>query len=186
MMGQAFTTAYQHLGNKKFLKKAEILAQLCIQKLQSPEGGFYDSIPNSDELGMLSAPLIDLQQNAYAAKWLLELEALTGNNRYGKAAVAALEAFGGFYREYGITASEYALAVYTAINPWIKIEITGSIDDDAFQNLWAAAIKPYVPNKAVNPLGTNNSEEKKKPGHTYVGKPNAISPLPTLQILICL
>ena len=168
MMGRGFTTAYQHLGNKEFLHKAENLAQFCIRKLQSPEGGFYDRMPNPDELGMLSAPLIDIQQNAFAARWLLELEALTGNDLYGKAAVAALEAFGGFYREYGIAASEYALAVYTALNPWIKIEITGSIHDNAYQKLWASALKSYVPNKVVNPLGSKDRAEGNKEARAYV------------------
>jgi len=65
----------------------------------------------------ITVPHKDLQQNAFAARWLLELEALTGKDRYGEAALEALESFSISSREYGITASGYALAVYTALRP---------------------------------------------------------------------
>jgi len=159
--GRGFVTAYQHLGDKKFLERAKNLAHLCLEKFLAPEGGFFDIIPDPNSPGRLSVPHKDLQQNALTARWLLELEVLTGKDRYREAALEALESFSVSYREYGITASGYALAIYTALRPWLKVEITGSPGQMEYGRLLNSALKLYIPNKVAVPMVSDKTKNAK-------------------------
>lgn len=160
-VGSALATAYQHSGKKEYLEKSERLALWCIQKLRTPSGGFYDSLPDQEAPGDMALPVIDLRQNSKAASWLLLLENLTETKVFGEEAKNTLQALSGSFREYGVMASSYALAVFSLLKPWIRVEVSGPEAGEGYSDLFSAAVTTYIPNKAVVPrLSRDTGQEK--------------------------
>ncbi len=159
-VGMALATAFQHTGEKEFLDKSERLALWCINKLRSPAGGFYDSLPDPHAVGDLAASLIDLQQNARTASWLLLLHSFSESPAFRQEAENTLQAFAGSFEEYGLMASSYALAVFSALQPWIKIEVNRISGQERYPDLLAAALAIFIPNKSVLLIPKENEDSK--------------------------
>lgn len=160
-VGMALTTAFQHTGEKEFLDKSERLALWCINKLRSPSGGFFDSLPDPHGVGDMAVPFLDLQQNAWTASWFLILGSLNGSSKFQEEAKNILQTFAGSFKEYGLMASSYALAVFSALKPWIRVEITGTQDKKGYGRLFETALTTYIPNKTVVPRLSGPKEEEK-------------------------
>ncbi|MFO7925532.1 MAG: DUF255 domain-containing protein [Halobacteriota archaeon] len=100
------TAAAQVLGTKAWIDRAEAIADEAIDRLATPDGSFRDGLPTGP--GLLDRPLYPLGTNAEMVDALLDLDALTGDDRYGSAAEDALAAFAGAYDRMGVEAAGYA------------------------------------------------------------------------------
>lgn len=160
-VGRALAAAYQHTGNRKYLEQSERLALWCIKRLRTKEGGFLDSLPDPDATGEMAVPIKDLEQNAKTASWLLLLANLDEGEKFGEEAEFALQAFTGTFERHGLMASSYAMAVFLAKKPWIKVELTGQAETDESRELLNAALKTYAPNKAIKHLTTERNKTAK-------------------------
>jgi len=102
------TAAAQVTGPEGWLDPARAVADDAIDRLVAADGSFRDGDPTG--AGLLERPLYPLGTNAEMADALLDLEALTGESRYGDAARDALAAFAGAYDRMGVEAAGYAAA----------------------------------------------------------------------------
>jgi uncharacterized protein YyaL (SSP411 family) len=102
------TAAAQVTGPDTWLDPAKAVADDAIDRLVTADGSFRDGDPTG--AGLLKRPLYPLGTNAEMADALLDLEALTGETRYGDAAEDALAAFAGAYDRMGVEAADYAAA----------------------------------------------------------------------------
>jgi len=102
------TAAAQLDGPDGWLSPARAIAENTIDRLAAEDGSFRDGDPVGP--GLLDRPLYPLGTNAEMADALLDLEALTGETRYGMAARDALSAFAGAYDRMGVEAAGYAAA----------------------------------------------------------------------------
>ncbi|PSP40689.1 thioredoxin domain-containing protein, partial [Halobacteriales archaeon QH_10_70_21] len=84
------------------------VADDAVDRLADEGGAFLDGEPTG--AGLLDYPLRPLETNAEMANGLLELWALTGEERYRTAAVDALAGFAGAYDRMGVEAAGYAAA----------------------------------------------------------------------------
>ena len=100
------TTAAQVTGPDGWLDPARAVADDAIDRLA--DGAFLDGEPGG--AGLLDRPLRPLETNAEMADGLLELWALTGEERYRRAAVDALSSFAGAHDRMGVEAAGYAAA----------------------------------------------------------------------------
>ena len=102
------TAAAQVDGPDGWLAPARSIADAAIDGLATADGSFRDGTPNGP--GLLDRPLYPLGTNAEMADALLNLEAFTGEERYGAAAKDALSAFAGAHDRMGVEAAGYAAA----------------------------------------------------------------------------
>ncbi len=102
------TAAAQVQGTDGWLEPARRIADGAIERLVAANGSFLDGTPTGP--GLLARPLYPIGTNAEMADALLELDALTGEDRYGSAARDALAAFAGAYDRMGVEAAGYAAA----------------------------------------------------------------------------
>jgi uncharacterized protein YyaL (SSP411 family) len=144
-MGQACNQAYQETAEPVWLERAQALARYVIAWLPARSGGFYDYRPDPAAPGALARPRRDLIQNAAAALWLLELSALTDEQKYAETAKRALQSFVSEHGNWGIMASEFARAIAAALTPWRVLNITGDPATVA-RPLWEAARQSLADN----------------------------------------
>jgi uncharacterized protein YyaL (SSP411 family) len=102
------TAAAQVTGPDGWLAPARSIADDAVDRLVAADGSFRDG--DAAGPGLLDRPLYPLGTNAEMADALLDLEALTGEERYGDAAREALAAFAGAYDRMGVEAAGYAAA----------------------------------------------------------------------------
>ena len=102
------TAAAQVIGPDGWLRPAKTIADDVLDRLRTKDGSFRDGDPVGP--GLLDRPLYPLGTNAETADALLDLAALTGDERYEDAAVDALSAFAGASDRMGIEAAGYAAA----------------------------------------------------------------------------
>lgn len=158
-VGFALNMAYQVTGEEKFIRWSEKLAEYCLTRLQSPAGGFYDSLPDPNALGALKKPLVDFRHNAEAARWLAELAALTHQKRYLTAARRALAAGKKLYRRYDVMAAGYALAVSEVLKPWTVVTVVGEHEQTAPRELLRTALINFTPRRVAYLLDPRTQAE---------------------------
>jgi len=112
------TTAEQVLGDAR---RAREIADYAIDELQADSGAFRDGPTGGAGTGpgLLDRPLYPLDSNAELADALLDLWALTDEERYRTAATGALAAFAGATDRMGVEVAHYASAVARARNPQV-------------------------------------------------------------------
>ncbi|MFQ3319377.1 MAG: hypothetical protein ACI8UR_002214 [Natronomonas sp.] len=102
------TAAAQVAGPDGWLNSAREIADDAIDRLAGADGSFMDGDPTG--AGLLDRPLRPLETNAEMADALLDLWALTDDDRYHEIATDALAAFAGAYERMGIEVAGYAAA----------------------------------------------------------------------------
>ena len=100
------TAAAQVTGPDGWLAPARTVADDAIDRLVDDEGTFLDGEPTG--AGLLDRPLRPLETNAEMADALLDLWALTDDDRYRTAATEALASFAGAYERMGVEVAGYA------------------------------------------------------------------------------
>ncbi|MHB8926138.1 MAG: thioredoxin domain-containing protein [Bacillota bacterium] len=154
--GRALVRLYHSTGDDRWLKTAERLADFILKDFRAPDGGFRDLRPDREAPGELARPKVALEGNARAARFLLELAATVLDEeraeRYRREAVSALGRFADTYRDYGVMASGYALAVADALRPWTVVTIIGDRRDARTAELKDVAWAAYRPQTVIRLL----------------------------------
>jgi uncharacterized protein YyaL (SSP411 family) len=120
------TTAGQVLGDAR---RAREVADYAIDALQAESGAFRDGPSGGDGAGLLDRPLYPLDSNAEMADALLDLWALTDEERYRTAATGALSAFADATDRMGVEVAHYASAVARAREPRVVAVGAGAGSD---------------------------------------------------------
>ena len=135
------TTAGQVLGDPE---QARAVADYAIDELQADAGAFRDG--PAEGTGLLDRPLHPLDTNAELADALLDLWALTGEDRYRTAAREALAAFADATDRMGVEVAQYASAVARARDPRVV-----AVNAPAGSDLHRAALRLADHETAVAP-----------------------------------
>ncbi|MEW6447759.1 MAG: DUF255 domain-containing protein [Bacillota bacterium] len=115
--GRACINLYSGTGDAVWLDRSRTLAEYCLNELRSPHGALYDGKPDPGAVGEMAVLLTNVGENGIAARWLIELGVLSGNEGYTAAANAALKALAPVFEREGLAGAAFALAVWEALHP---------------------------------------------------------------------
>jgi uncharacterized protein YyaL (SSP411 family) len=149
---RAFVDAAQHGGESRFLDDARKLADLSIEQMRSPSGGFYDMAYDPSARGVLRHRNRSLLENAVMAEALLRLSALLRLDDYADTARETLASFANDYKRYGYFTAGYARAVDLLFHLPIHVTIVGPRASDLAIGLQKAALAPFVASRIVQIL----------------------------------
>jgi hypothetical protein len=149
---RALIDAMQFAGENRFLDRAEQLARLTIEHLQSPGGGFYDTLYDPHARGGLRHRNRSILDNGVMAETLLRLSRLARVKDYADTARDTLTAFAGDYKRYGHYVAGYARAIDLLIHEPVHVTIVGPRRSEQTRALTDAALGPYVASRVVQTL----------------------------------
>ncbi|MFB6220996.1 MAG: DUF255 domain-containing protein [Halolamina sp.] len=138
----AFTRAEQTLGYG--VDVARTVADHAIETLHE-DGSFLDG--PSEDVAMLDRPLRPLDGNAALANALVDLAALTGEDRYRDIASETVGAFAGASHRVGVQVAEYGTVAGRVVRDPLVIYVA----DDAGSDLHRAALRVADHEKVVVP-----------------------------------
>ncbi len=140
--------AYEATGSEKYLVRAEELMNLALERLYDEDSGvFLDAPIDTNPLGKLREPVKSMEENSLAARVLLRLNHITGEEKYREKARAILKGFAREYPGFGFLAYEYGLALSEFFGG--SIVITASGPEKELPRLLKAAASIYEPRKIV-------------------------------------
>ena len=159
--GDALVKAYEATGNGKYLEFAQrLMRYIDGTLLDTKNGGYYDSIPNSDSAGYLNRLEKPLDENSLASMLLIKIYHSTGEEMYHQRAKSTLETLSGQYAKYRYMASTYALAVDLFLNEPTRIVIVGRLQESGTSQLLKASLRAYDPRKMIIPLDSEMDRKR--------------------------
>ncbi|SFG53318.1 hypothetical protein SAMN04488063_2331 [Halopelagius inordinatus] len=141
----AFVRARQVVGDEDAVETARPVADAAIDELQEPGGAFRDG-PETD-VGLLDKTLRPLDGNVEMADALLDLAAVTGEDRYEEAAHDAVAAFGGAWDRIGVQVAGYGGVAARLTHPTLVVDVGSPAGSD----LHRAAMRVADHEKVVVP-----------------------------------
>ncbi|WP_226040181.1 DUF255 domain-containing protein [Natrinema sp. DC36] len=152
----ALTTAASTI-DPSVLADATAIADATIERLHD-EDSFLDG--PAAGVGLCDRPLRPLDSNVAFADGLLELAALTGENRYREIARETLEAFAGASDRFGVQIARYATAVSRLLEGPLVIRVAGEPGSDLHRGALRLADheKVVVPGADALEAGTARAE----------------------------
>jgi uncharacterized protein YyaL (SSP411 family) len=152
--------AYELTGERNFILKAEELMQIATSKLYDEQnGGFFDIAVDHGAPGFLKRPAKPLDENSVAARVLVKLHHLTGNESYRKTAEETLKQFVEIFPQFGFMAADYALAIDAFLNEPPIIRVVGSPERRQTKELLAESHRIYEPRKIIQPLNPDEDAQ---------------------------
>jgi uncharacterized protein YyaL (SSP411 family) len=145
----AFLDAYEVACRPQDLARARHLADVMRDRLQSPDGAFFDTPGGHDGLGRLARRQTPVKENAIAATAFIRLARITHHDDYLEIARRALAPFTHVPESQGYFAAEYAMAVDLLLNPGAEIKVVAARGDEAGHVLHSAALALQAPDRVV-------------------------------------
>jgi hypothetical protein len=175
----ALCRSYECTGEKRFLRSAEEIMKLTAARLHDQkQGGFYDTMVYPNSPGFLSKPAKPFDENSAAARVLMKLHHLTGEERYRTLAENTLQLFGEIYLNFGFMSAEYALAVDAFMNQPTMLQIVGSASKPQTKGLLAEANRVYEPRKIIQVFDPDTDSDE------IASKGYSASELPTAYVCV--
>lgn len=167
--------AYESGAGEVWLERALKIAQWLLANLaDEKDGGFYDCATPPGQDGLSAERTVPLVENSLVATALIRLAQNSGQPRFGEAATKALNRFSGSYKDSGLFAAEYALAVERLLDPPVRVTITGPPGEQETLDLIRAAHMAHIPFRSLEVLDPAlHNEELEATGYGYAGKPVA-------------
>ncbi|MFP8953886.1 DUF255 domain-containing protein [Natrialbaceae archaeon A-arb3/5] len=159
----ALTTAASTLGSE-MVTDATAVADATIDRLHDGDS-FVDG--PADGTGLLDRPLRPLDSNVAIADALVEVAALTGNERYREIARDTLEEFAGASDRFGVQIARYATATARLLEGPLVVRV----GDEPGSDLHRAALRLADHEKVVVPDAT----DKLEPGTAWVERNDRVS-----------
>lgn len=150
---QGLLDAYQCTGEPRFLACAETLTDFVISNMQDVvDGGFYYEIDNPHAIGQLSERHKPFEENAAAARLLLELHYLTGKADYRDLAARTIKAVSYPQIIDTVTGASLAAIIDLYMNPPTHIVLVGKREDERTRLMLESSLHAYAPRKLVQVL----------------------------------
>jgi len=149
---RALIDAAQYAGENRYLSVAKRLADLSIENLHSPGGGFFDTLHDPLARGGLRRRNRSILENSVIAEALLRLARFLHEDDYADTARETLASFAHDYKRYGHFVAGYARAVDLFFHEPVQVTIVGPRRGDATRALAEAALRPYVASRIVRIL----------------------------------
>jgi len=156
---RALVDGLQYAGESRYLKPAKRLADLTIENLASPTGGFYDTPHDPSAHGGLRRRNRSILENAVMAEALLRLSRLVREDDYADMARATLDSFVADYKRYGHFVAGYARACDLIFHEPVHVTIIGPRGSEQVRQLAEAALSPYVASRVVQVLDPVHDKE---------------------------
>jgi uncharacterized protein YyaL (SSP411 family) len=155
--------AYEATADLSYFKFAHSITDAMVARFfDATSGGFFDSEPLPESLGVLATRRKPLQDsptpagNPMAAIALARMHHYTGEASYRDQAEQTLETFAGIAEQFGIFAATYGIAVLHWLESAAQVVvIAGEGSDKASDELLAAAVAPFAFNKTTLRLAAN-------------------------------
>lgn len=151
-LAEGLITLYETTFEERFFAAATELADAMLDHFQAPDGGFFDTADDAEEL--MARPR-NLQDNAVpsggamATTVLLRLAAFTGESRYRDAAERALAPIVGIAAQHPTGFAQWLTAYALASDPIDEIAIIGDPAEDDTRALLDVARSGFRPNQVV-------------------------------------
>ncbi|MBI1870733.1 MAG: thioredoxin domain-containing protein [Chlamydiae bacterium] len=158
-MAHACWQAYEMTGDVKYRDHVIELIHFCIEKFWDSKGGFFDTIPEKESLGLLKHQHKSFEDNPtpaanpILAMVLDHLYWLTGNKLYREKAEETLKAFAPSAEKGGTEVATYVRALAFHLEDPVKVAVVGKKEEPSFRFLVWAAHQVYRPHKMVLPMG---------------------------------
>ena len=120
-MGRAFVLAARLIGRSRDAARARALGEVVLARFSDPEKGGFRTRCATTRSGKLKSAARVAPENARAALFLCELQALGGDERYRVAARRAWRSFERSFEKSGLGAADWALAVRAAFAPELPV-----------------------------------------------------------------
>ncbi|MCU1270151.1 MAG: hypothetical protein JWN74_1445 [Acidobacteriaceae bacterium] len=141
--------AYESTAVLTYFREAQQITNKMIEKFyDSNSGGFFDSAPKPNSLGVLATPRKPFQDsptpagNPVAAIALFRMHGYTGEDGYREKAEHTLNLLAGAGGQYGLFAATYGIAAVYATYPHSQVVIVG--EDETAKQLYSQAISSPV------------------------------------------
>ncbi len=143
--------AYEASGNNVFIDEAQKLATATVRHFYDfNSNAVLDSRQPTDSRPPNLLPFRPIDENARAAIALTRLGRLTNRGFLLETAESALAAFAGAFREHGLSAADYGLAVMWLHQPKLEIILSARNRHELRAGpLWRAARASYHPHKTI-------------------------------------
>jgi uncharacterized protein len=159
-MGVALLEAYEFTTEEKYLKRAEEVARLLLEKFWDDQGGgFFDRAKdNVQAVPGVAHPQKPIQDaptpsaNGVAAMLLDRLAHLTSNPLYRERAEEVLKALVEPCRDWGLFAASFFQALSYHLGHPAQVVVVGDRNEPATRDFLSAALKIYRPGKIVRLL----------------------------------
>jgi len=151
-LAEGLLTLYETTFEERFFVAARELADAILDHFEAPEGGFFDTADDAEEL--MARPR-SLQDNAVpsggamATIALLRTAAFTGENRYRDAAERALAPIVGVAAQHPTGFAHWLSAYALASSSIDEIAIVGDPADDDTKALLKVARSGFRPNQVI-------------------------------------
>jgi uncharacterized protein YyaL (SSP411 family) len=161
----ALLDAYEVTAERRWLERAQKLADWVGDELRAPDGRLNDRLARPGEsAGLLAQPVPALDENALAAEVLLRLEAYTGETRFRDRAREILVSWAGHYEKHGVAAAPYAQALLRYLERPDHIVVVGGRDDPEARRLHAAALTTPHPLRTLQWLDPDEPADAERIG----------------------
>jgi uncharacterized protein YyaL (SSP411 family) len=143
---------YEATFDERWFVAARELADLILERFSAPDGGFFDTADDAEEL--VARPR-SLQDNALpsggamATLVLLRLAALTGEAHYRDAAERALAPMAAVASQHPSGFAQWLLALQLADAPIVEVAIVGDPRASDSRSLLAEARRAYRPGQVL-------------------------------------
>lgn len=167
--------AYESGVGEVWLDRALKIAQWLQKNLENEKtGGFHDCLETPGTEGLSAERALPLAENSIAASALIRLAQNSGQPRFAESAERAINYFSGSYKESGLFAADYALAVERLIDPPVRVTIVGPPDDPETIKMIRAAHLARIPFRSLEILDpARHNEDLEAAGYGYAGQPIA-------------
>jgi uncharacterized protein YyaL (SSP411 family) len=139
---------YEATFDERWFRLARGLIDTVLARFSDPEGGFFDTASDHEQL--ITRPK-DPQDNAIpsggamAATVLLRLAAFTGEGRYRDAAERAIGTVAGFLPRYPTGFAQWLVAAAFAAGDAVEVAIVGDPDDTGTRDLLEPVLAQWRP-----------------------------------------
>ncbi|MCC7540031.1 MAG: thioredoxin domain-containing protein [Deltaproteobacteria bacterium] len=157
-MGRAYLALHQATGERRFHESAIRVARFLLDArnglLDREHGGFFAHSPDPAAVGDLALRRKPLADNAIAARLLLSLARMHGDDAFRIEAERALRAVGrrDQIRRLGRRVGEYAMALEMLNGPYVRFAVVSGADDEPTRALYRAALGVYEPVRLMERL----------------------------------
>jgi hypothetical protein len=151
-LAEGLLALYEATFDERWFTTARQIADAILERFADPEGGFFDTAVDHEQL--VTRPK-DIQDNAtpsggaVAAVVLLRLHAFTGEARYREAAERALSTVTPFAARYPTAFAMWLQAIDLSLAPVAEVAIVGDPLHDATRALLEVASSGYETNRVV-------------------------------------
>ncbi len=157
---------YEATFDERWFRLAQGLIDTVLARFSDPEGGFFDTASDHEQL--ITRPK-DPQDNAVpsggamAATVLLRLAAFTGEGRYRDAAERAIGTVAGFLPRYPTGFAQWLVAAAFAAGDAVEVAIVGDPDDPGTRDLLEPVLADWRPFQVLAVAAPNDVADSAVP-----------------------